>query len=61
MNGVLAQLGGTWNKSNNKRGHEEVNKSDSIIYCYLIYNSIEHKICDYPNKDAAQTMFKEKK
>jgi hypothetical protein len=37
-----------------------VNKSGSIIYHYFIYNSIEHKIYDYPYKDASQAMIKEK-
>ncbi len=59
MNRVLTQLGGTWTKFGNNGGHGEVNKSDSIIYHYFIYNSIEHKIYDYPYKDASQAMFKE--
>jgi hypothetical protein len=40
MNGVLAQLGGTRNKSNNKGGRGEANKSGSIIYRCFICNSI---------------------
>ncbi len=60
MNGISTQLGGTWIKSNNKRSHIEANKFGSIIcYCF-IYNSIKHKIYDFPHKDAVQTMFKEK-
>ncbi len=61
MDGILTQTnGGARKKSNNKRGHEEVNKSSSIIYHCFIYNSIEHKIYNYPNKDAIQMMFREK-
>ncbi len=37
-----------------------MNKYGSIIYCYFIYNFVEHKIYDYPHKDAAQAMFREK-
>jgi hypothetical protein len=51
MNGVLAQLNGIGTKSGNKGGCGEVNKSDPIIYCYFIYNSIKHKIYDYLYKD----------
>ncbi len=46
--------------SNNKGGHEEPNKSSSIIYRCFICNSIEHKIYGYLYKDAIQAMFKEK-
>jgi hypothetical protein len=51
MNGISTQIsGGARKKSNNKRGHGEVNKSSSINYHCFIYNSIEHKIYDYPNR-----------
>jgi hypothetical protein len=46
--------------SGNKGGRREVNKSSSIIYHCVICSSIEHKIYDYPYKDAAHAMFKEK-
>ncbi len=44
MNGVSAQIGGgVGNKFDNKGGHKEVNKFNSIIiYHCFIYNSIEH-------------------
>jgi len=61
MNGVLAQIGGgTRNKFDNKGHHGNVNKFDSIMYCYFIYNYVEHKIYDYPHKYATRLMFKEK-
>jgi hypothetical protein len=60
VNGVLAQFGGTGNKSSSKRGQGKGNKSTSIIYCCFICNSIEHQIYDYLHKDATQAMFKEK-
>ncbi len=44
----------------NKRGRGEANKFSSIIYHCFICNSIKHKIYDYPCKDAAQAMFREK-
>ncbi len=61
MNGILAQTsGGAGNKSNNKIGHGEANKSSSIIYHCFICNSIEHKIYDYLDKDVIHVMFKGK-
>jgi hypothetical protein len=60
VNGILAQHGGIGNKSSNKGSHREVNKSSSIIYRYFIYNSIEHKIYDFPHKDVIQAMLREK-
>ncbi len=60
VNGILAQHGGIGNKSGNKGSHKEANKSSSIIYRYIIYNSIEHKIYDFPHKDVIQAMFREK-
>jgi hypothetical protein len=61
VNGVLAQTsGGTKNKSNNKRGRREANKYGSIIYHYFICNFIEQNFYEYPHKDVAQVMFKEK-
>ncbi len=60
MNGVSAQLGGTINKSSNKGGRGEGNKSSSINYCCFICNSIKHKIYDYFLKGATQAMFREK-
>jgi hypothetical protein len=52
MNRVLAQLGGTGNKSDNKRGHREANKFGSIIYHCFICNFIENKIYECLHKDA---------
>ncbi len=61
MNGILTQTsGGARKKSDNKRGPREVNKFNSIIYHCFVYNSIEHKIYNYHNKDAIQVMFREK-
>ncbi len=61
MNGILTQTGGgIGKKSDNKRGRGEANKSSSIIYHCFIYNSIEHKIYNYPDNDTIQMMFKEK-
>ncbi len=60
MNGVPTQLGGTWNKSNNKRGHKEANKSSSIIYHYFICNVVETKTYDCLHKDAIHALFKKK-
>jgi hypothetical protein len=61
MNGVSAQIdGGTRNKSNNKGGRIEGNKSRSIIYRCFICNSIEHKIYNCFHKDTTQAKFKEK-
>ncbi len=61
MNGVLAQInGGTRNKFGNKGGQGNANKFGSIVYCCFICNFIEHKIYNYPHKDVAQAMFKEK-
>ncbi len=52
--------GSTTNKSDNKGSCGKVNKCGSIIYCYFICNFVEHKIYDYPHKDATQAMFREK-
>jgi hypothetical protein len=61
MNGVLAQTnGGAGKKFNNKSRREKKNKFDSIIYHCFICNFVEHKIYNYPHKDIAQAMFKEK-
>jgi hypothetical protein len=61
VNGILTQTsGGVRKKSDNKRGLREVNKFNSIIYHCFVYNSIEHKIYNYHNKDAIQVMFREK-
>lgn len=60
VNGVLAQLGGTGTKSNNKGGRKEAKKFGSIIYRYFIYNSIEQKNYGCFYKDATYAMFKEK-
>jgi len=61
VNGVTAQIGrGASNKFGNKRGHKKTNKSSSIIYYCFIYNYVEHKIYNYPHKDVAHIMFKEK-
>jgi hypothetical protein len=61
VNGVSAQIGrGTSNKSGNKRGRKKTNKSSSIIYYCFICNSVKHKIYNYPHKDMAHAMFKEK-
>jgi hypothetical protein len=60
VNGVSTQLNGTRSKSNNKGGHEKVNKFGSIIYHCFICNFFEHKIYDCLHKDVGQTMFREK-
>ncbi len=61
MNGILAQIcDGIGNQSNNKRGCEETNKSNSILYHYFICNFVEHKIYYYLHKDVTQAMFREK-
>jgi hypothetical protein len=60
VNGVSIQPNGTRIKFNNKGGRKEANKYNSIIYCCFIYNFVEHKIYDYPHKDAIQDMFREK-
>ncbi len=61
VNGISTQTNGsTGNKSSNKKGCGKANKYGSIIYHCFICNSVEHKIYDYPCKDAIQTMFREK-
>jgi hypothetical protein len=51
MNGILAQLGSTRNKSNKKGGCGKANKFNTIIYYSFICNFVEHKIYGYFHKD----------
>jgi hypothetical protein len=48
MNKISTQPGNIVIKFGNNEGCGKVIKSSSIIYHCLIYNSIEHKIYDYP-------------
>ncbi len=50
MNGVSMQFNGNiGNKFGNKKNQGNGNKSNSIIHWCFIYNSMDHKIYDYPH------------
>jgi len=61
MNGVSAESNIIFgNNSGNKGNQGNGNKSNSIIHWCFIYNSMDHKIYDYPHKETTHVMFRGK-